>query len=181
MFSQAGVEVLRTKTSVSALVAMVWPGSWLTEALLTRREAELGPCKGKFKLWRVQNFWQRLSLFSCAKMRHSKSPSGRVACSFATALPRGKRRKHLPHGDLWKDFWSAHDATGLPELVERILLYCVSSEVQCSASILISIGAICCTSAFRQSSQYSLVCFLQLSAVHCLRARTPVTLVHDDD
>ena len=49
------------------------------------------------------------------------------------------------------------------------------------ASILISIGAICCTSVFRQSSQYSSVCFLQLSAVHCLRARTPVTLVHDDD
>ena len=87
MFSLAGVEVLRTKNSVSAVVAMVWPGTWLTEALSTRREAELGPCMGKFKLWRVQNFWQRLSLFSCAKMRHRKSPSGRVACSLSTALP----------------------------------------------------------------------------------------------
>ena len=33
---------------------------------------------------------------------------------------RGRRRKHLSHADLWKDFWNAYDAVGSPVLVHKV-------------------------------------------------------------
>ena len=42
-------------------------------------------------------------------------------CMFViNGFARGRRRKHLSHADLWKEFWDAHDVIGPPVLVHKV-------------------------------------------------------------
>ena len=42
-------------------------------------------------------------------------------CLFVVnSFARGRRRKHFTHADLWEEFWRAHDAIGIPVLLQKV-------------------------------------------------------------
>ena len=103
-FSQTGAEVPRAKTPVSVNAA--------TE--FNTLGGRAGILHGK-----------TLSVAAVVGLRLCARATQQVIiwtdCMFViNGFARGRRRKHLSHADLWKEFWEAHDAIGPPVLVHKV-------------------------------------------------------------